>query len=82
MWGEAQAERYIEGIFAAIERIETREVQSRPVPAELGVDGYVVRFERHFIYWKRLANGDVGVFTILHERMHQIDWLRDDFFGS
>jgi len=30
-------------------------------------------------YWRRLSNGDVGIVTILHERMHQIDRLRDDF---
>ena len=30
-------------------------------------------------YWRRLSNGDVGIVMILHERMHQIDRLRDDF---
>ncbi|MFN4100416.1 MAG: type II toxin-antitoxin system RelE/ParE family toxin, partial [Pararhodobacter sp.] len=35
--------------------------------------------ERHFVYWKRLANGDIGIVTILHERMHQIERFKDDF---
>jgi toxin ParE1/3/4 len=52
---------------------------SRPVPAEFGVDGYFFRYERHFVYWRRLSDGDVGIVTILHERMHQIDRLREDF---
>jgi toxin ParE1/3/4 len=52
---------------------------SRPVPAEFGVEGYVFRYQRHFVYWRKLSNGDIGIVTILHERMHQIDPLRDDF---
>lgn len=38
-WGEAQAETYITGLFAAFAQIETRGVASRPVPAEFGVEG-------------------------------------------
>jgi hypothetical protein len=26
-----------------------------------------------------LGNGDIGIVTILHERMHQIDRFREDF---
>lgn len=78
-WGEARAETYVVGLFAAFERIETHGVMSRPVPAEFGVDGYFFRDERHFVYWKRLADGDIGIVTILHERMHQIERFKDDF---
>lgn len=80
-WGEAQAERCITGLFAAFEQIETRAVTSRPVPAEFGVEGYFFRYERHFVHWRRLANGDIGIVTILHERMHQIDRFREEFLG-
>lgn len=77
-WGQDQAQRYIEGLFETFGRIETHAVMSRPVPAEFGVDGFMVRHERHVIYWRRLANGDIGIVTILHQRMHQIDRLRED----
>jgi plasmid stabilization system protein ParE len=77
-WGAEQAERYITGLFETFEKIETHAAPSRPVPAEFGVEGYVCRYERHFIYWRRLSNGDVGIVTILHERMRQIDRFRDD----
>ena len=30
----------------------------RPVPAEFGVDGCFFRYEKHFVYWKWLSNGD------------------------
>ena len=78
-WGVEQAERYITGLFDAFGKIDTHEVMSRPIPAEFGVDGYFFRYERHFVYWRKLSNGDTGIVTILHERMHQIDRFRDDF---
>ncbi len=43
------------------------------------MNGYVCRYERHLIYWKVLTDGDIGIVTVLHERMHQTDGFRDDF---
>jgi plasmid stabilization system protein ParE len=42
------------------------------MPAEFGIDGFYFRYEKHFVYWKYLENKDIGIVTILHERMHQI----------
>lgn len=78
-WGDDQAERYITGLFEAFERIGTQGVISRPVPAEFGVDGYVFRYQSHFVYWRRLSNGDIGIVTLLHQRMHQISRLKAEF---
>src|SRR3546814_86935 len=77
-WGSEQADHTITGLFDAFGKIATHEVVSRPVPAEFGVSGFFFRYERHVVYWRRLGNGDVGIVTILHERMHQIERLRDD----
>lgn len=77
-WGEAQAERYIRGLFERFEAIADRRVPWRPVPAEFGVDGFVCRYEKHFIYWKVLRDGDIGIVTILHERMHQLRRFAED----
>lgn len=78
-WGEAQADRYVTGLFDAFARIGSHGIVSRPIPAAFGVDGYVCRYEKHLIYWRRLSNGDIGVVTVLHERMHQIERFREDF---
>jgi toxin ParE1/3/4 len=78
-WGEAQAEHYIKGMFARFEAIAAREFPWRAIPAEFEVSGFVCKYERHYIYWKLLADGTVGIVTILHERMHQIERLQDDF---
>lgn len=77
-WGEVQAERYVIGLFDAFARIATHGVPSRPIPAAFGVEGYVFRYERHLVYWRHLSNGEIGIVTVLHERMHQIGRLRED----
>lgn len=77
-WGRQQADRYISGMFEAFAGIETRKTLSKPIPAEFGIEGFYFRYERHFVYWRRLSTGDVGIVTILHERMHQMDRFRDD----
>ena len=80
-WGEAQAEHYIRGLFEQFEAIAARRFPWRSIPAEFGVDGYVHRYEKHFIYWKRLDDGAVGIVTVLHERMHQMERSREDLRG-
>ena len=78
-WEAAQAERYINGLFESFDRIKENASLSRPIPADFGVQGYFYRYEKHFVYWKTLANGDIGIVTILHQRMHQIERFRNDF---
>ena len=78
-WGEAQAERYISGLFDRFDQIETHGALSKPIPADFAVPGYFCRYQQHVIYWRRLAGDDIGIVTILHQRMHQIARFRDDF---
>ena len=77
--GSEQADRYITGLLEAFDRIDTHRVMSKPIPVGFGVEGYFFRYERHFVYWRRLSNGDIGIVTILHERMHQIGRFREEF---
>lgn len=78
-WGTPQADRYITSLFDAFAGIADHRTLSRPVPAEFGIEGYFFHHEQHFVYWRWLSNGDVGIVTILHERMHQVDRFREDF---
>ncbi len=78
-WGEDQADAYIRGLFNRLEAIAARRFPWRHIPAEFEVDGFVCRYEQHFIYWRILDDGEVGVVTILHQRMHQIDRFREDW---
>ncbi len=77
-WGQDQADHYIRGLFARFEDITARRVAWRDVPREIGVDGFYCRYEHHYIYWRILSDGAVGIVTILHKRMHQIDRFRED----
>ncbi len=77
-WGEAQAESYINGLFEAFDTISTGTLVSRPVPAEFGVDGYFFRYRKHYVYWKKLDDGTIGIVSVLHERMHQLGRLLED----
>ena len=81
-WGEPQAESYIQGLFDSFEKIGDHTILSRPVPAEFEVEGFFYRYEKHIVYWKYLEDGNVGIVTILHERMHQISRFLDDFPNS
>ena len=65
-------------LFRAFDRIEAHQTMSKPVPAAFGVDGYAFRYEQHFVYRRRLPIGDIGIVTMLHERIHQIDRFRED----
>jgi len=78
-WGEAKAAQYLDELFAAFESIASYGVISRPIPAELGVEGFFFRHAKHVVYWRRLSNGDIGIVTVLHEKMHQIERLKEDF---
>ena len=51
-WGQAEANAYIRGKFDAFDGIASGTVASRAVPIEFGVDDYVYRNKRHFVYWK------------------------------
>jgi toxin ParE1/3/4 len=77
-WGDAQARAYIEGLFAHFEAIAARRAPWREIPAEFGVAGYFSRYEKHFVYWKVLSDGAVGIVTVLHQRMHVMERLRED----
>lgn len=78
-WGDAHAESYITSLFAAFEKVEASGVASKPVPAAFGVRGYYFRHKRHFVYWRTLSTGEIGIVTILLEPMHQIERFREDY---
>lgn len=79
-WGEDQAEAYITGLFRFFDDVASRNATWRAVPAEFGVAGYVGKYEHHFVYWKVMrSGGDIGIVAILHERMHQLERVRELF---
>lgn len=78
-WGDDQAESYVRGLFDKFSLIARRDVLWRPIAAEFGITGWFCRHERHFIYWRELDDGWIGITTIMHERMHRVMRLKEEF---
>ena len=77
-WGDEKAHQYIEGMFERFEQIADRKIIWHPIAAEFEVTGFFSRYEKHFIYWKELSSGQIGIVTVLHERMHQLERFQED----
>lgn len=78
-WGEAQADGYLQGLFALFARIGEGAAPSRPIPVHLSAEGRVSAYRRHHVYWNVLPNGVVSIRTVLHQRMLAAERLRDVF---
>ncbi len=76
-WGEDQATAYVRELFDLFGKIACRDVVRRAVAAEFKVNGYFLHHQHHYVYWRELPDGMIEIVAILHERMHQIDRLRD-----
>ena len=76
-WSEDQADSYISTLFDFFGEIAAKNVIWRSIPAEFGVEGYVAKCNQHIVYWKALGSGELGIVAVLHERMHQIDRMRE-----
>jgi plasmid stabilization system protein ParE len=83
-WGEAQAVAYITGLHTHLQRlcndriIWRRLPQKLVVPADVKREAYFSRYERHYVFFRKLDNGDLGIMSILHERMDLPVRLMDD----
>jgi len=78
-WGQSQADKYLDGIYACFDGIAAKTIIWRPIPAEFEIEGYFTRYEKHYIYWKKLSDNQIGIVAILHERMHRISRLSEAF---
>ena len=73
--GEPQAVTYITGLHAHLTRLcESRDLwrqlpQKLAVPTDVKREAYFSRYEHHCLFFRELDNGDLGVMSILHERM-------------
>ncbi len=77
-WGEDQADRYLRGMFETFATFRSSGDRSRPVPAAFGITAFVCRYQHHFVYWRDLPGGGIGIVTILHASLQQMARFRDD----
>ncbi|WFU10601.1 type II toxin-antitoxin system RelE/ParE family toxin [Rhizobium sp. CB3090] len=83
-WGEPQANKYIIGLHAHLEQLSKAKALWRRLPKNLVAPAdteasiFLSRYERHYIFFRELPSGKIGVMSILHERMDLPVRLRED----
>lgn len=78
-WGEAQADKYLDGFYSLFSQIAAKECVWRPIPPEYDIGGYFTRYERHFVYWRLGKDDSLIIAAINHVRMLQMDRLKAAF---
>jgi plasmid stabilization system protein ParE len=74
-WDESQAVRYIEGLHKHLQKLSETRALWRRLPQRLiastGIkeQAYFSHYERHYLFFRELPSGKIGVMSILHERM-------------
>ncbi len=81
-WGEKQADKYIDGLYAAFSEICQNYNLWKAVSNKKLVGLYLYRYKKHLIFFKLLASGDVGIACILHENMNLPEHLSSDIEES
>ncbi len=85
-FGENQADKYIDGLFDAIDEISNtgkyNAIKPRVFPLDMIADIttesiHFTRYENEVIYLKELENGGIGVISILGVRMDTPNRLKE-----
>ena len=77
-WGEAQADEYVSELVAEIEMAARRRSRWRPV-ADRALRGvWFFRHRHHFVFFRALLDGGIGVITVLHGSMDIPARLKED----
>jgi plasmid stabilization system protein ParE len=77
-WGEKQADKYIRGLYRAIEKAGSNKHLWRKVEHEEITGIYFLRYGHHYVFFRELSKGVLGVVNVLHENMDIPSRLKDD----
>lgn len=77
-WGEKQADRYVRGIYKAIEHAALNRHLWRAVEHEKFAGIFFIRYEHHYIFFRELNKNTLGIVSILHKRMNIPDRLKEE----
>lgn len=77
-WGEEQADPYLRDLIKRIHSISQEQPHWRPLadPDPPGI--WFIRHRHHYIFFRELSAGLIGVITVLHERMNLPARIRED----
>ena len=68
-WGENRADAYVRELVIAIHALDANRSLWRRVADKTLVGVWFVRHKHHYIFFRELSGGVVGVITVLHENM-------------
>ena len=77
-WGEPQADKYVRGLLEAIQSCARQKRRWRRVADRTLKGIWFLRHKHHFIFFRELSGGALGVISILHESMDLPARLRED----
>ena len=69
MWGEAQADDYVRELVAAAHQASEDRTRWRLLKNRAVHGVFFIRHRNHFIFFRELFSGEIGVISILHENM-------------
>ncbi len=77
-WGEKQADKYVRGLYNAFEKASSNRYSWRKVEHEDIKGIFFVRYQHHFIFFRELSKGALGIVNVLHENMDIPNRLKED----
>ncbi len=83
-WGQKQAEKYINGLHDHLQALSEKKKfwrllpNSLIIPPDLNLQAYFSKYEHHYIFFRELPGGKIGIMSILHENADIPVRLRQD----
>jgi len=77
-WGEAQADLYLRELIKAIHSLPLQRHLWRSVPDQTLRGVWIVRHQHHFVFFRELPSGSIGIISILHTSMDLPARLKED----
>ncbi len=77
-WGTQQADKYLRELVASCQALATRRSSWRHVKFGRLKGVYCFHHEHHYIFFRELSVGTIGIVSILHENMDLPNRLKDD----
>lgn len=68
-WGREQADKYVYGLHQFVESMCGKQHIWKPVPHLTFSDAYYCRYKQHYIFFRQLEGGVLGVMSVLHKNM-------------
>ncbi|MEO0414413.1 MAG: type II toxin-antitoxin system RelE/ParE family toxin [Verrucomicrobiota bacterium] len=78
-WGEEQADAYLTGFFAHLDDISFKPHKWKRLKTKEHGAVYFSKYEHHFVFFRQISCGALGVITILHESMNLPDRVTEAF---